>query len=252
MDNHRSLAFTNSLPERYWWHNRVGTDYVPPIYTFLDDEEWSLMEEWFADTDRLSLVGEAGIPMLCVLQAFFMGSRMKNIVQCGHYAGYSTLLIGFMLRKMNVKHGLFSIDIDPHITEYTASWVQKAGLGEYVRLEVSDSISPELPGKARHWFDGPIQSVIIDSSHQYMHTLRELELWYGELTQGGMMFLHDTSERSRCYDTTGEGGVKRALQEWSARRPSVSYIDINGGFDGRPEYELVYMDGCGLCIIQKE
>ena len=209
------------------------------------------MEEWFADTDRRKLVGEAGVPMLSVLQAFFMGSRMKSIVQCGHYAGYSSLLIGFMLRKMNVKNGLFTIDIDPQVSEYTASWIRKAGLSEYVHVEISDSISPELPGKARRWFGGPVQNVIIDSSHQYMHTLRELEMWYGELTQGGMMFLHDTSERSRAYDITANGGVKRALQELSARNPSISYIDINTNIDDRPEYQPAYVDWCGLCIIHK-
>jgi hypothetical protein len=41
-----------------------------------------------------------------------MGSAITRIVQLGHHYGYSTLLIGFMLRAMGVRStGLASIDI---------------------------------------------------------------------------------------------------------------------------------------------
>jgi hypothetical protein len=121
--------------------------------------------------------------------------------------------------------------------------------------------------------------VFIDSSHQYEHTLKELKLWFGLLSPQGLMFLHDVSDFAKTFDSTGEGGVQRALDEWSRfynRRKDGFFVQLLSYFKGKTlprirksgnfslqmalinriapaklSAENPYQDGCGLGIIQK-
>lgn len=252
MSSERSLKFRQRPHNRYWWHRAPNTDYIPIPYSFLDEREWLLIQDWFEDTERqYPSTGEANVPPLSLLIGLISGSAIHRIVQCGHYVGYSTLLLGFLLRKMNQKNALFSIDIDEGVTRYTADWVAKAGLEEQVRLCVADSADREGPARASAYFgDLPPQLVFIDSSHQYEHTLKELDLWYTALPLGGLLVLHDTSQFAATFDSTGKGGVFRAVSEWCAVR-GVTGLMLNSFVTGGSPGDFPYGDGCGLTLIQK-
>lgn len=250
--NERSLKFQQRQHNRYWWHRAPNTNYVPITYSFLDEGEWLLIQDWFEDTERqYPNTGEANVPPLSLLIGFISGNAINRIVQCGHYVGYSTLLLGFLLRKMGQKNALFSIDIDDGVTSYTRGWVTEAGLEEQVRLCVADSADREGPARAAEYFGGlPPQLVFIDSSHQYEHTLKELELWYPALPIGGLLILHDTSQFAAAFDATGKGGVFRAVSEWCAVQGKTGLM-LNSFVTGGSPGDFPYRDGCGLSIIQK-
>ena len=248
----RSLKFRQLSHNRYWWHKVPTTNYVPIPYSFLDEAEWALMQRWFEDTEKkYPSTGEANVPPLSLLIGLISGSAINRIVQCGHYVGYSTLLLGFLLRKMGQKNALYSIDIDASVTKYTEGWIKDADLNDQVRLNVADSADKTGPSKASEFFGGkPPQLVFIDSSHQYEHTLKELDLWFDVLPQGGLMVLHDTSRFAATFDSTGKGGVFRAVSEWCAihgRNALMLNSFVTGGSPG----DYPYLDGCGLSIIQK-
>jgi uncharacterized protein YbaR (Trm112 family)/predicted O-methyltransferase YrrM len=243
----RRLSIPVSNPKnRYWWYNINQNRYTPPVYSFLSDEEWHIIQQWYADTDQKSLIGESPVPLISALQGFIMGSAIGNIVQLGHFAGYSTLLIGFMMRKMQKKHAFMTIDIDHFCCDYVAGWIHKANLQDYVRIVESDSAAPELPQQVQDYFQGEINLVYIDSSHQYENTLKELDLWYPALKDGGLIFLHDTSDFAATYDSAG---VKVAFEEWVAKR-KLEYMNINS-ITPKGVPALVYQDPSGLGIIQK-
>lgn len=244
----RSLSFRNRKGNRYWWYWQKN--YVPPIFIFLNDDEWRIIDEWYRETDEKKLAAEMNIPPICVIQGFIMGSNISNIVQLGHNAGYSTLLIGFMLRKMGIKDSFISIDRAKMFCDYTQKWIERAGLGEYVRVEHGDSSDPIFVKVAKKHFKGAPKFVIIDSSHQFKHTLRELALWYENLIEGGFIILHDSSEIAKTYDATKRGGVKRALQEFLKEKKGIQHININSNSFIDVE-KNIYQDGCGLGIIQK-
>lgn len=249
----RSLCFRDRPGNRYWWHCMDGPSHVPPIYSFLSDDEWRIMEAWFSDTDkRFGLgTGECSIPAISILQGLIMGNGITRIVQCGHFIGYSTLLIGFMLRKMGVSKGLFSVDIDADVTEYTRDWIAQASLMDQVILHVSDSAATDLPLLATQLFGGAgVQLVFIDSSHQYQHTLVELDLWFHAMEPGGLLVLHDVSRFAAVFDATGQGGPLRALTEWCAAH-GLSFLALNNFVQGGRPGQFVYADGCGLALIQK-
>jgi predicted O-methyltransferase YrrM len=250
----RSLDFKAKTVNRYWWFNNIKQNYVPPIFSTLSDVEWNLIEEWFRETDSKSTAAEASIPTLSLLQGFVLGSNLSNIVQLGHFEGFSTLLLGFMMRQMKLKKSIFTVDIDPVASEKTQYWINRANLQEYVKVVVANSSAPHLPQEAKTYFNNEINFVFIDSSHQYAHTLEELDLWYTHVMDHGLIALLSVSEFASQYDSTQSGGASRAIKEWSQIR-NVPVFMLNGKV-GAPGHkagfqDLAYKDGGGLGLIQK-
>jgi len=248
----RSRRFAEDPHGRFWWHRLPGTDYVPPLFSVLSDDEWELMEGWYEDTLRADSIGEINVPAMSMLQGLVMGSALTRIVQLGHYYGYSSLLIGFMLRSMGAGGRLLSIDIDPKATEFTQKWIDRAGLREHVLLHLGDSAAESSVEGAAQALGGVPQLILLDSSHQYEHTLRELELWVPRMEPGSIMLLHDTSVFAQTFDTAGAGGVQRALDEWLPDHPEAAFVSLNRQVTPQDNAaDLVYKDGCGLGILQR-
>jgi predicted O-methyltransferase YrrM len=248
----RSRRFADNPHGRFWWHRMPGTDYVPPLYGALSDEEWSIVEGWYDDTERANSIGEINVPAMSFVQGLVMGSAIRTIVQLGHYYGYSTLLVGFMLRAMGNDGRLVSIDIDPKATEFTQKWVDRAGLSEYVHLHLGDSADEASLDVAVHELGGMPQLIVLDSSHQYEHTVRELDLWVPRMEPSTLMLLHDTSTFATAFDTGGAGGVQKALDDWLPGHPEAAFLSLNrqvSQFDSAGD--LAYKDGCGLGILQR-
>jgi predicted O-methyltransferase YrrM len=225
---------------------------VPPVYGFLTDEEWKVIDEWYADTDLSSnRLGECNVPAITLIQGLIMGSAIRQVVQLGHLAGYSTLLLGFMMRRMNFKRSVFSIDVSPEASDYTRGWIARAELEEYVEIFVGDSAASSSAEAAERFFGTPPALVFVDSSHGYRHTLRELTVWHRMLSPGGIIVLHDASKFASSFDPDAEGGVFRALQEWLGRTGWPAVL-LNGDVTASvPADALVFGDPCGLAIIQK-
>jgi Methyltransferase domain len=247
----RSRDFRERPHNRYWWHKLERTKYTPLIYSSMTNKEWALMEEWFNDTElKYESTGEANIPPLSLLAGLISGNGISRIVQCGHYVGYSTLVLGFLLKKQGVDKGLFSIDIDAEVTAYTQQWLDQGELNNVVRLHIGDSASDEAAAGAEAYLGDLPQLVFIDSSHQYSHTLKELDLWFDKLAPGGLLVLHDTSAFAAGFDSTEGGGVLKAVIEWCESR-AIHPLSINAFVRGGTPGDVPYLDGCGITIIQK-
>jgi kynurenine formamidase len=124
-------------------------------------------------------------------------------------------------------------------------WVARAGLEPYVRCVVKSSDNPENVAEATAYFGQPVQSVFIDSSHNYAHTRRELNLWVAALAKGGLVFMHDVTDLAKSYDSTKTGGVKSAALEFLDGR------QVRGVLIDSAAPHPVYRDPCGLGILQK-
>jgi len=212
------------------------------------------MEAWYAATLAADSIGEINVPAMSMLQGFISGGGLQRVTQLGHYYGYSTLLIGFWLRAMGQGGKLVSIDIDPKATAFTQEWVDRAGLSDQVQLILDDSAAPAALEGTKAAFDGQMpQLILLDSSHQYEHTKRELDLWVPAMDAKTLMLLHDTSTYARQFDVNDLGGVQQALADWGkGREAHISVMTINGGIGSpEPHEPLVYRDGCGLGILQK-
>lgn len=239
---------------RYWWHQQEGHSFVPGIYRSLTPSEQKILVDWYDDTD-LKFPGGAGescVPALSLIQGLVHGNGIRSVVQCGHYHGYSTLLIGFFLKQIGCKRGLFSIDINKDVTGYTREWVKRAGLDDQVKLVEGSSVFPSMPQQAKEYLStGQIDLIYIDSSHAYSHTLLELDFWFEELSPGGFMLIHDASMFAKQFCSEERGGVHAALSDWKlGDRGTLLWINKTAK---EPFKERIpaYSDVCGMAIIHK-
>jgi len=229
---------------RYYWQDHAT--YRPWVYSALQQDESEILSNWFDETEQRGFVLETGVPLASLLVALVNGNNIRKVVQLGHHAGYSTLMLGFCLRSMAAVHGLWSVDIDPKMTEYTKGWINRAGLGQYVATHTDCSANPVNPGIAESFLGETPALIFIDSSHRYRHTLRELDVWYPAVQGGGLIVLHDASVFSASLDDTNSGGVCKAVSAWKSRHPEASVTTLN------PQARTCgYMDICGVAIIQK-
>jgi predicted O-methyltransferase YrrM len=249
----RSAGFREDPHSRFWWHRLAATDYVPALYAALREDEWAVMEGWFAETGRRGRIAEINVPAMALVTGLIAGNGIRRVVQLGHYYGYSALLLGFALRATGVDgRALVTIDLDPAASDFTQKWIRAAALTGTVSVHTGDSADPALPVLASERLGGPPEIVLVDSSHAYEHTLRELDVWAPELPPNALFLMHDASVFAQAFDPTGAGGVRRAVDEWLAANPAWSGMTLNGavapGADGNA---LVYKDACGLAILQR-
>jgi predicted O-methyltransferase YrrM len=247
----RSQARKHNPHPRYWWHRLPGNDYVPPIYAELSDEEWEVLRDWYGETDRDGPIGECAVPLMSLLHGFVTGNRLARIVQLGTCAGYSALLLGWMLRRMNAARGLFSLDLDPAMCELSRRWIRRAGLNDFVEIAQGSSLDAGSIAAAEKYLGDAPQLLILDSSHEYRSTLAELDLWYPVLAPGGLLMLHDVSEFAASFDVTGEGGVCRAFAEWREAHPQVETLSLNSEACSMDSPRPAYQDACGVGLIYK-
>jgi predicted O-methyltransferase YrrM len=250
-DSSRSRAWKENPHPRYWWHRLPGNDYVPSIYSDLSEDEWSVLREWYAETDRSGPIGECAVPLISLLHGLVMGNRIGRIAQLGTCAGYSALLLGWMLRRMNARHGLFSLDLDPAMCELSRRWIARAGLQDFVEIAEGSSLDAASIEAARQYLGDNPELIILDSSHEYRCTLAELDLWYAALAPGGLLVLHDVSEFAAGFDVTGEGGVRRAFAEWRKKHPAVETFSLNSESRSMASPRPLYKDACGVGLIHK-
>lgn len=211
--------------------------------SWLTPRERKVLLSWYATTERDRMVGEMSIAAMSVILGIVGGSEVTRVVQLGTYAGWSSLLMGWCLQRTGGK--LWTTDINECYANYADAWIREARLDNIVESAAINSQSPEAFEAARQWLGGPPQVVVIDSSHEYMQTRAEIIDWGIELEEGGLIILHDASDLAREYDTTGENGVKRAVEELR-RDMRVECIILN-----TEGLSNVFKDPCGLAIIQK-
>ncbi len=242
--------FLGRAGKRYWWWRIPNVTHDPLFQMIASESERKLLADWYTDTENKKLIGECAPPLISLLMGFLVGNSVERMVQLGHYAGYSTLHIGILFRKM-AKGKLYTIDIAERMSAYTQSWVEKAGIGEHVCVVTGDSADVGMPSAAAMYLGGQPDIVFIDSSHKYDHTLKELDLWYEALRPNGFIFLHDASRAAREYDPAN-GAVAGALADW-CKKTEAEFFVLNGGNStpAKSHSDLVYRDGRGLGIIQK-
>ena len=250
-DSSRSRAWKENPHPRYWWHRLPETDYVPPIYSDLSDDEWSVLRDWYGETDRNGPIGECAVPLISFLHGLVMGNRVARIAQLGTCAGYSALLLGWMLRRMKAQRGLFSLDLDPAMCELARGWIARAQLQNFVEIAEGSSLDRSSIDAAREYLGGEPELIIVDSSHEYQSTVAELDLWYPALAPGGILVLHDVSEFAAGFDITNEGGVRRAFSEWRKKHPDVETFSLNSNSRSMEEKRPLYKDACGIGLIHK-
>ena len=242
------MAAKNEGVDTTWYRRH---NYDPSFLLVMDEADHALLIDWQKSANvEWPNAGASGVEMMTMLTGMIMSSGLDRIVQCGHYIGFSTLVLGFIGRKMGSSRFLYTVDLDPVPSEYTIGWVNKAGLQDDIKITVRDSSDPANVPEAIDFLGGPPQLVYIDSSHQYEHTLQELNLWWDALLPGGLIIMDDISQWAAEFDRTKLGGSHRAALEFCKMKGANSVL-LNGNFSRKIATPLIYTDLCGFGLIQK-
>jgi cephalosporin hydroxylase len=148
----------------------------------------------------------------------FMHDTAENaggrVIELGVRSGNSTS--AFLAAAQSCKHGRVA-SVDTDMTTSPAEWHGHPAWSFIMGDDMSDGVLAMVQA----WV--PVADVLfIDTSHAYMHTIRELRRWVPFVRPGGWVLMHDTQ-----YDPTGHetGGVPQprwpvsvALTEYCAER----------------------------------
>lgn len=127
------------------------------------------------------------------------------IIECGTFKGGSAHYMADMMRLMNGKGRVVTIDILPIETPKH----------EHITYMVGDSATIKLPR-----FDEERIMVVLDSNHSKPHVLRELDRYGPLVTPGCYMIVEDSNVGGNPIESDyATGGPHAAIEEWVPRNP---------------------------------
>lgn len=143
-----------------------------------------------------------------------MQMNAKTIVELG--AGQSTYAL--LVAAIETDGILYSIDVDE---EYKAPLRNYPQGKEFLKHKSLIQIAGDDIEVVETW-DKEIDFLLIDTSHLYDHTKRELETWPDFVRPGGIIAMHDTAHKKGF-----KIGCRTALNEWLQDVPKNKYTAIH-------------------------
>jgi len=201
--------------EYYVKHIKAGKDYHKKIVSHRTARILELIEKddkFFGSTEPY---GISFISLLCGL------IRPKKILEIGTLIGYSTITLADVIDDDLLK--IISVELDEKKLSKANSHIKLAGFDDKVELLLGDSIDEKIIEKIN--CEKPFDFVYLDGSHNYTHLKKELDVYWPMITKNGFLICHDSSEHAQKFDEKNEGGVRKALLEWSKEKKQCIFFD---------------------------
>jgi cephalosporin hydroxylase len=174
--------------------------------------------------------------------------RPDLIVELGVRGGEST----FVLERVAQLYGskLLSLDIE--------DCSRASSYRDWSFVECDDiAFAQKFPGWCReHSIVPSIDVLFIDTSHEYSHTLAEINNWFPFLASRGKVFMHDTNLTKRFFRKDGSMGFA-----WDNHRGVIAALETYFGkkFDERHDFADFasgwllrhYANCCGLTVLER-
>jgi predicted O-methyltransferase YrrM len=154
---------------------------------------------------------------LSLIYSILLSRKPETILELGTRGGESTRVFIRYCDKF-LKSGT-SIDLSP-----APDWMTSKNWTHFIGddIEIGNNLK-----ELKVWPNGvkfsEIDLIFIDSSHEYLHTMEELKLYFHMLSRNGVLILHDTNLTNRItrkIDGTpnigwdNQSGVNRALEDF--------------------------------------
>ena len=175
---------------------------------------------------------------LGVMFAEAVAARPRLIVELGTRGGVSTRAL-LAAAEVADAH-LLSVDVNDCsgadiAPRFRARWTFAQG------DDVGFAGAPFEAFCAARGLPAQADAMLIDTSHRYEHTCRELDAWLPRLAPGGVMMFHDTHMGDGWFRRldgrvargwNNQRGVVRAVEERLGRRydEATFFTDVAGGF----------------------
>jgi predicted O-methyltransferase YrrM len=185
----------------------------PQISPFRRLLSYSTLEVLDRLIDDNEIGGNTDSSAISFLAMWIAVNQPENVLQLGTWIGFSTLVLADILRRNSRRGKLVTVDPAKPQQDKARIYVHEAGLDDTVHFIDGKSFDIAVVNSLSAM--RPFDLIFVDASHEYRQTLKELTLYLGDgwLSKSGAMFLHDASDYARQFDPTGEGGVRRALDE---------------------------------------
>jgi cephalosporin hydroxylase len=144
--------------------------------------------------------------------------RPTEILELGTRGGESTKVFEKYCSEVNIIGHSIDLDVEPNWLTQSKHW--KHYVGDDITLGNILSISSKWPDGSP--FKNP-DFIFLDTSHEYLHTLKELRVYIPLLKENGAVAFHDTNLTSLPtrrlngklnFGWNNERGVSRALEEY--------------------------------------
>jgi predicted O-methyltransferase YrrM len=181
--------------------------------------------------------------VLGILSALVRVVQPQRVLQIGTYIGLSAVVLGDVLSTNERPGSLWTIDPDETAHALARTWVDACGMAELVTFIDGYSTDDHVVELVRQ--AGPFELIYLDSSHGYEGTLEELRIVFEDgrwLADGGLLALHDAAVAAKQWDPTGEGGVRRALDEWRAASDDYDVLILEPPF---------WPNDCGFGLVAR-
>ena len=155
-------------------------------------------------------VGASNASIMSILYTLIVTCRARKVLQLGTFVGFSSLILGDALRRVDGR--LITVDPDVSVTSVAEGYIRRANLDPYIVIVEKSSTDPKTLELLRA--KAPFDIIYIDSLHNYDHARQELSLYWPLLRPSGFLCLDDASKAAVEFDTSGRGGVYKAVKEW--------------------------------------
>jgi len=197
----RVFALLYRLKERSFWQYKLG-------FGICD-----------VDVSQFKAKQESDIrDHLNVIYLLLITAQPKSILELGTRGGESTKVFLEYAREKGLTGRSIDLEAAPTWLVNSSNWIHSQGDD----LEIGGLIA-----KTGHWPDGEkldgLDLIFLDTSHEYEHTMQELELFFPHLNRGGFLVLHDTNlskfphrnlDGGIGYGWDNKRGVARALEDY--------------------------------------
>lgn len=170
---------------------------------------------------------------ICAIFSDLIAREPSLIVELGTRGGESTRAI--LAAAQHVGARVLSIDIDPRPEFALPERCEKAW--EFVQADdVEFGENQFEPWCRANGLLPQADALFIDTSHEYEHTRREIEIWFRFVPKNGIVMFHDTNMGNlyrRMDNTVALGwnntrGVMRALEQYLGREydETKAFVDV--------------------------
>ena len=199
-----------SIVMRTWpqWYPRVQTDYLCQIFQWFNEDRAVMRLERRTDARHTALAAwfrRLPMPIVGAEVGVFDGHTSENLLRALPQLSLWMVDPWKPFPGQEV-FGEMNVERFEQMKDAALWWTEFARDRRFVLPEAS-------PGAASRFADGSLDFVFIDGDHFYESVRADLQAWWPKVRPGGLLTGHDYGI---FLDTTGEWGVRRAVDEFAA------------------------------------
>jgi len=187
------------MTDRKWFIRTILISAVIGMAVYVHGRTDAVVKErfhklWYEDPDTVWRNQWLGIPTqqnpndAWIIQEIISEVKPDYIVEAGTFRGGSAVLWASILRELNPKGKVITIDIEDKTAE-----TRKLDIAQkLITFVIGSSTDPKIVSEITERVKGKKAIVILDSNHTKDHVLKEMENYWGLVNVGSYLIVQDS------------------------------------------------------------